>query len=171
LDYEIARLKSNVAACYLKLKEWKSAVEAAGEGLECLEREFGFDKGREEGSGEENEKDGEGEDGRVMELDLDEDDGEEDGKAGGGEGGGDEEKRKEEALKKLQVREDEALKELQAKDEWWRDGERIRAKCLMRRARGRIELGTWGELSGAEEGMAPYLGYFCAAYLILRFIC
>ncbi|KAK3712778.1 hypothetical protein LTR37_008868 [Vermiconidia calcicola] len=38
LDYEIAVLRSNVAACYLKLREWKEAVESAGKGVECLER-------------------------------------------------------------------------------------------------------------------------------------
>jgi len=38
LDYEIAVLRSNVAACYLKLEEWKEAVESAEKGLDCLER-------------------------------------------------------------------------------------------------------------------------------------
>ena len=38
LDYEIAVLRSNVAACHLKLQEWKEAVESAGKGIECLER-------------------------------------------------------------------------------------------------------------------------------------
>lgn len=37
LDYEIAVLRSNVAACYLKLEEWKEAVESAEKGLDCLE--------------------------------------------------------------------------------------------------------------------------------------
>jgi tetratricopeptide (TPR) repeat protein len=38
LDYEIAVLRSNVAACHLKLQEWKEAVESATKGVECLER-------------------------------------------------------------------------------------------------------------------------------------
>ena len=38
LDYEIAILRSNVAACHLKLQEWKEAVESAGKGVECLQR-------------------------------------------------------------------------------------------------------------------------------------
>ena len=38
LDYEIAVLRSNVAACHLKLQEWKDAVESATKGVECLER-------------------------------------------------------------------------------------------------------------------------------------
>lgn len=37
LDYEIAVLKSNIAACHLKLEEWKEAVEAATEALDGLE--------------------------------------------------------------------------------------------------------------------------------------
>lgn len=38
LDYEIAVLRSNIAACHLKLEEWKEAVESAEKGLDCLER-------------------------------------------------------------------------------------------------------------------------------------
>ena len=38
LDYEIAVLRSNVAACHLKLAEWKEAIESATKGVECLER-------------------------------------------------------------------------------------------------------------------------------------
>jgi tetratricopeptide (TPR) repeat protein len=38
LDYEVAVLRSNVAACHLKLQEWKQAIDSAGKGLDCLER-------------------------------------------------------------------------------------------------------------------------------------
>lgn len=38
LDYEIAVLRSNIAACHLKLEEWKQAVESATKGIDCLER-------------------------------------------------------------------------------------------------------------------------------------
>jgi tetratricopeptide (TPR) repeat protein len=38
LDYELAVLKSNIAACHLKLEEWKEAVEAATDALDGLER-------------------------------------------------------------------------------------------------------------------------------------
>ncbi|KAL1994881.1 hypothetical protein VTN49DRAFT_1068 [Thermomyces lanuginosus] len=38
LDYEIAVLRSNIAACYLKLQDWKSAVDAATASIECLDR-------------------------------------------------------------------------------------------------------------------------------------
>lgn len=38
LDYEIAVLRSNIAACHLKLEEWKEAVTSASKGIECLNR-------------------------------------------------------------------------------------------------------------------------------------
>lgn len=38
LDYEIAVLHANIAACHLKLTEWKEAVEQATKSLDCLER-------------------------------------------------------------------------------------------------------------------------------------
>ncbi|KAL1987850.1 hypothetical protein VTN96DRAFT_2253 [Rasamsonia emersonii] len=38
LDYEIAVLRSNIAACYLKLEDWKSAVDAATASIESLNR-------------------------------------------------------------------------------------------------------------------------------------
>ena len=38
LDYELAVLRSNIAACYLKLKEWKEAVSAATTALDLLDK-------------------------------------------------------------------------------------------------------------------------------------
>ncbi|KAK5707711.1 hypothetical protein LTR97_000249 [Elasticomyces elasticus] len=38
LDFELSVLRSNIAACYLKLQEWKDAVESATRGIEGLER-------------------------------------------------------------------------------------------------------------------------------------
>jgi tetratricopeptide (TPR) repeat protein len=46
LDYEIAVLKSNIAACYLKLEDWKEAVKAATAALDGLDKLQG--KGSEE---------------------------------------------------------------------------------------------------------------------------
>ncbi|KAJ9646050.1 hypothetical protein H2204_000712 [Knufia peltigerae] len=40
LDYEMAVLQSNIAACHLKLSQWKDAVESCDKGLEGLEREL-----------------------------------------------------------------------------------------------------------------------------------
>ena len=39
LDYEIAVLQSNIAACHLKLQEWKQAIDAADEAITALDRE------------------------------------------------------------------------------------------------------------------------------------
>jgi tetratricopeptide (TPR) repeat protein len=38
LDYEIAVLKSNIAACHLKLEDWKEAVKAATAALDGLDK-------------------------------------------------------------------------------------------------------------------------------------
>lgn len=38
LEYEIAVLKSNISACYLKLEDWKEAVKAATAALDGLDK-------------------------------------------------------------------------------------------------------------------------------------
>jgi tetratricopeptide (TPR) repeat protein len=38
LDYEIAVLRSNISACYLKVEDWKEAVKAATAALDGLDR-------------------------------------------------------------------------------------------------------------------------------------
>ena len=38
LEYDIAVLRSNIAACHLKLEEWKQAVESATKALDALDR-------------------------------------------------------------------------------------------------------------------------------------
>ncbi len=38
LEYEIAVLKSNIAACHLKLSDWKAAVDTATAALDALDR-------------------------------------------------------------------------------------------------------------------------------------
>lgn len=38
LDYEIAVLQSNIAACHLKLEEWKETIGSSTQGLDGLER-------------------------------------------------------------------------------------------------------------------------------------
>lgn len=54
LDYEIAVLKSNIAACYLKLEDWKEAVKAASAALDGLDKLQGRkDDGKEKNEGEE----------------------------------------------------------------------------------------------------------------------
>ena len=34
----MAVLRNNIAACHIKLQEWKAAVEAASKALDCLQR-------------------------------------------------------------------------------------------------------------------------------------
>lgn len=119
LEYECAVLKSNIAACHLKLEDWKEAVESATAALDALDRlqpRKKVTKGKE--------CDGEDEKaGAVVEI----------------VGGDDDDVEKE-------------LAELKLSDERKEDIRRIRAKALMRRAKGRMEQGGWGNLAGAEEG-------------------
>lgn len=133
LEYEIAVLKSNVAACHLKLADWKAAVDEATKSLEALDRLDGppptpnpSDK-KDERAADRVEKDtGEkGDDDGVVELADDDGD------------------------------EGEALEKLQKDDRRKDDIRRIRIKALMRRARARTEQGGWGNLQGALEGMIP----------------
>lgn len=44
LDYELAVLQSNIAACHLKLSQWKEALTACEAGLDGLERELPMPK-------------------------------------------------------------------------------------------------------------------------------
>ncbi|KAL9613901.1 MAG: hypothetical protein Q9167_001579 [Letrouitia subvulpina] len=122
LEYEIAVLKSNIAACHLKLEDWKAAVDEATKALDALGRlEKEEKKGtKEDGSGAEQdggEKEG---DGGVVELNGEGDDFEE-------------------------------LEKLKMSDQRRDDARRIKAKALMRRAKGRTEQGGWANLQGAEE--------------------
>ncbi|KAF7187501.1 Tetratricopeptide repeat protein 1 [Pseudocercospora fuligena] len=38
LDFELAVLRSNIAACHIKLQEWKEAIDSAEKGVDSLER-------------------------------------------------------------------------------------------------------------------------------------
>ncbi|KAL8984160.1 MAG: hypothetical protein Q9205_001802 [Flavoplaca limonia] len=145
LEYEIAVLKSNIAACHLKLSDWKAAIDEATKSLEALDRlespspaSKDVDDKR-EGSGgarssdpnNRNDLDGHlhkptaaeatKDDGGIVELADDE------------------------------VDESEALEKIEKDDRRKDDIRRIRAKALMRRAKARSEKGGWGELQGALE--------------------
>lgn len=117
LDYEIAVLRSNIAACHLKLEDWKSAVEVASKALEGLDKLQG--KGKDAGTVvDEREK-------------LEE-----------------EEEADEEIISEGATK----AEDVSVKGKREADIERIRAKALMRRAKGRSEMGGWSSLQGAEEG-------------------
>jgi tetratricopeptide (TPR) repeat protein len=128
LFYERAVLKSNVAACYLKLEEWKNVVKVASESIDCLDSldpqkhakklRNGDDKDLEENQEE-------------IEEEVEEEEADEEIVSPG-------------AAKA----EDTSVK---AKKK--ADIERIRSKALLRRAKARSELGGWSTLQGAEEGI------------------
>ncbi|RYO75181.1 hypothetical protein DL766_007098 [Monosporascus sp. MC13-8B] len=127
LNYELAVLKSNIAACHLKLEQWKEAIKSATESLDGLSRlekaEFG-------------EKKAEGGEKSKVKDDGDNDVGEEIVSPG--------------AQKSASVAREETAAEA-ARRKRQEDMLRIKAKALMRRARARSELGGWSNLSGAEE--------------------
>lgn len=131
LDYEVAVLRSNIAACHLKLEDWKGAADAATASLDCLARldpataehkDMNKDKDSkgktaDSNSGSQNHDDDDG----VVELDASD-----------------------------EASEASALATLAAADARRTDIQRIRAKSLLRRARARSQLGSWGDLQGSE---------------------
>lgn len=117
-------LKSNISACHLKLEDWKAAVEAANASIECLERVLPSKpkKATKTENKETHVAAGDKDDQAVVELqDHEKDD------------------------------EEEQLKKLVENDAKREDVMRIRAKALMRRGRGKMELGGWANLQGADE--------------------
>ncbi|PYH42312.1 uncharacterized protein BP01DRAFT_303693 [Aspergillus saccharolyticus JOP 1030-1] len=123
LDYEVAVLRSNMAACYLKLEDWKASVDAATACLDRLDKVLPRtpvpkkDEGlKESGTNTKTTEEA------VVEITGDDD-----------------------------SEEEEQLQRLQQRDQLTRDVLRIRAKALMRRARARMQLGGWANLQGAEE--------------------
>ncbi|KAL1971386.1 hypothetical protein VTN77DRAFT_339 [Rasamsonia byssochlamydoides] len=129
LDYEIAVLRSNIAACYLKLEDWKSAVDAATASIKnldrCLPSSTSTTPDAPKGQTQDKPRDGKDKD-AVVEL-----------------SGEDEEAE---------------LERLKQDDQRRNDIKRIRAKALMRRARARTELGGWANLQGAEEDYKELAG-------------
>ncbi|KAK3688009.1 hypothetical protein B0T22DRAFT_376293 [Podospora appendiculata] len=121
LDFELAVLRSNIAACHLKLAEWKEAINNATtalDGLDRLEREEEEDVKARKAQEEEDE---------VAEIEIISP-----GAAAAGP-----------PLPKPESQIDVAWRKRQD------DIARIRAKALMRRGRARSELGGWSNLEGA----------------------
>ncbi|KAI8631921.1 hypothetical protein F5Y19DRAFT_380412 [Xylariaceae sp. FL1651] len=125
LDYELAVLKSNIAACHLKLEQYKEAVKSATEALDGLNRLEKADAKSAQEQGEE------------VRNAPDEDEVEEEIISSGAQKSAPAIKQESEAEEAARKRQEDIL--------------RIRAKALMRRARARTELGGWSNLSGAEE--------------------
>jgi len=135
LYYDLAVLHSNVAASHLKLEQWKEAIKSATDSIKALER-----ADKEIAASEEELKQAPQQQTATDNNGGDDDDVEEEIVSAGAQGSAPaipkakQENKAELAIKKR--REDVA---------------RIRAKALMRRARGRSEAGGWSNLSGAEE--------------------
>lgn len=118
-------LRSNIAACYLKLEDWKAAIDAATASLDRLEKIIPTPPANNE------QRDGQPsndamtspqESGEVVELSATDADAEE---------------KQLTLLKELDTQRTNVL--------------RIRAKSLMRRARAKSNLGGWANLQGAIE--------------------
>ena len=145
LDYELAVLKSNISACYLKLEEWKEAVSsatAALEGLDRLDGQGGEDKPKKDEGGSTS-KPAAAEEAKAAgaKEEDDEDDVEEEIISAGA-------SKAAVAPAAAPPPESDAEKARKKRDE---DIARIRAKALMRRGRARSELGGWANLEGAVE--------------------
>jgi tetratricopeptide (TPR) repeat protein len=129
LDYELALLKSNIAACHLKLEQWKEAIQSATEAISGLEKLEAAET--EKAEAEKEAQAARGGD-AVGEDDVDE----EIVSAG--------------AAKAAPALKEETPSEM-ARRKRQDDIQRIRTKALLRRARARSELGGWSTLAGAEE--------------------
>ncbi|KAI0482955.1 hypothetical protein GGR56DRAFT_216694 [Xylariaceae sp. FL0804] len=123
LDYELSVLKSNIAACHLKLEQYKEAVKSATESLDGLTRVEKAESGDPSGD--------------IKKEEAEEDEADEEIVSSG-------------AQKSAPAIKEETEAE-RARRKRQGDVSRIRAKALMRRARARSELGGWSNLSGAEE--------------------
>lgn len=127
LDYEIAVLRSNVAACYLKLQEWKEAVESATKGVDCLERLEPLPtlKNKKMRAGAQSKQ------GETPQEDEDED--ERDG------------------IEEVDDAVAERIENLQKSGRTLDEVRKLQVKLLMRRGKGRTEQGGWANLQGADE--------------------
>ncbi|KAK4130630.1 hypothetical protein BT67DRAFT_436857 [Trichocladium antarcticum] len=127
LEYQLAVLRSNIAACHLKLEAWKEAVDNATAALDGLDRLEARDKAKEAAGAEEP---------RAAEAD-DADNAEEEIISAGAS----------KAAPPLPAAPDDEAARRGRQD----DIARIRAKALMRRARARAEQDGWSNLEAAVD--------------------
>jgi hypothetical protein len=154
-SWELAVVRSNMGACYLRLEKWGDCVGECSKGMEeveILEGDLGLRVQKEEEEGKEVKVGDIGKEERVLEVE-DDDEEEDDGK---------EEKEKEVVDKSKEDDEEEEEKPEEKKkrefevsrpdDLTKEDILRIKTKLLLRRAKARAELGGWADLHGAQEG-------------------
>ncbi|CAK7225140.1 hypothetical protein SBRCBS47491_005790 [Sporothrix bragantina] len=136
LYYDLALLRSNMAACHVKLGTWKEAINSATDALVALDKEVKRIEKKKENPPKES---------PAVSQD-DEDDDDEDVE---------EEIISEGAAKAARLPPPPPKKKATAPfapaDPTDADILRIRSKILLRRGRARSELGGWANLSGAEE--------------------
>ena len=123
LDYELAVLRSNIAACHLKLSEWKEAVTSAEKGLDNLTRLEPLPTPK-----------------KAPKTDAD-------GKPITSPAPAEEEPVVEEVDDALEAR----LARLAQSGHTLDEVRRLQIKLLLRRAKARTEVGGWSALQGAEE--------------------
>jgi len=146
LDYEVAVLRSNVAACLIKLAEWKQAVESAGKGVECLERLEPLPKVKRRktqvnGGGAGTTKSDEPQLGSVDQARDEDEDEDEDG----------------DGVQELTPAAEARLLRLQQSGHTIDQVRKLQIKLLLRRAKARSEQGGWSNLQAAEEDYAILL--------------
>ncbi|KAJ6096394.1 hypothetical protein N7486_007140 [Penicillium sp. IBT 16267x] len=125
LDYDVAVLRCNISACYLKMEDWKSAADSATMSLDRLEKIIPSEPSTTEQSDAKNSKpttSSTQDSDAVVEISGEDADAEE---------------KELERLKQLYEARTNVL--------------RIRAKALMRRAKAKSQTGGWASLQGAAE--------------------
>ncbi|KAI5293115.1 hypothetical protein KEM52_005821 [Ascosphaera acerosa] len=157
LDYDIAVIRSNIAACHLKLREWKEAAAAATASLACLDKldpspqrpEEAAEDGKDDAAGaspgamptptQSQSQPSSGQPHTTPTPPPPRSSRPDNGRASG--------------VVELPDDADESatLARMQVEDQRREDINRIRAKSLMRRARARMEMSGWSNLEGAAE--------------------
>ncbi|KAJ5712527.1 hypothetical protein N7493_008995 [Penicillium malachiteum] len=126
LDYDVAVLRCNISACYLKLEDWKSAIDSATMSLDRLEKIIPTEslKSTDQPESKDSKPTSSTTKNNDAVVEISGDDAE------------------------AEEKELQRLKEL---DETRTNVLRIRAKSLMRRAKAKSQSGGWANLQGAEE--------------------
>ena len=122
LDYEVAVLRSNIAACHLKLGEWKQSADAASKGLDCLERLERLPVARAP---------------------------ERKGKVG--KDGVAKEEKEAEVVEEVDEEFEARIENLRLSGHTIAQVRKLQVKMLMRRAKAKTELGGWANLQAADE--------------------